>query len=175
MGRQKHGAMAAAQHAVIVFWTNGPAPTSFRLFSVISNKSMWKISSPSSTLHQDLNPRPLEHELSPITTRPGLPLCFNLLCPRSLRWMEEQSGGNLTHQLGIPWFKSYTVNNGKRYSFALLVFIEASQPFFWWQWRQIVVVNFCLFFPHHRLRRRPKFLFSPTYLPIVIATLGLCK
>ena len=128
----------------------------FRLFLVFSNKeynfykkSMWKKSCPSSIWRLDLNPRPLEHELSPITTRPGLPLCFNLLCPRSLRWMEDQSGGNLTHQLSIPWFNSYTVNDGKRYSFALLVFIEASQPFFWWQWRQIVVVNFCLFFPHH--------------------------
>ena len=52
----------------------------FRLFSVFSskqynfnNKSMWKMSNcPSSIRHRDLNPWPLGHESSPITTRPGL-------------------------------------------------------------------------------------------------------
>ena len=31
------------------------------------------MSCPSSIRHRDWNPRPLEHEVSPITTRPGLP------------------------------------------------------------------------------------------------------
>ena len=51
----------------------------FRLVSVFSNKkyniynkSMWKMSCPSSIRHRDSNPRPLEHGSSPITTRPGL-------------------------------------------------------------------------------------------------------
>ena len=35
------------------------------------NKSMWKMSWPSSIRRQYSNPRPLEHESSPITTRPG--------------------------------------------------------------------------------------------------------
>ena len=32
------------------------------------NKSMWKMSCPSSIQHRDWNPRPLEHESSPLTT-----------------------------------------------------------------------------------------------------------
>ena len=52
----------------------------FRLFSVFSNKqynsynkSMWKMSCPSSIRRQDLNPQPSERESPPIITRPGLP------------------------------------------------------------------------------------------------------
>ena len=53
----------------------------FRLFSFFSNnhqnnfynKSMWKNINPSSIRRRDSNPRPFEHESSPITTRPGLP------------------------------------------------------------------------------------------------------
>ena len=52
----------------------------FHLFLVFSNKhqynfynnSMWKMSIPSSIWRRDLNPRPLDQESSPITTRPGL-------------------------------------------------------------------------------------------------------
>ena len=52
----------------------------FHLFSVFSNKhhydfdtkSTWKMSCPSSIQCQDSNSRPLEHESSPITTRPRL-------------------------------------------------------------------------------------------------------
>ena len=36
------------------------------------NKPTWKMSCPSSIRHRDSNPWPLKHELSPITTRPGL-------------------------------------------------------------------------------------------------------
>ena len=35
---------------------------------------MWKMSSPSSIRHSDSNSRPLNHESSPITTWPGLPV-----------------------------------------------------------------------------------------------------
>ena len=58
----------------------------FRLFSVFSNKqynfynkSMWKMSCPSSIRHQDSNPRPLEHECPHVTTTPGLPPKGNCL------------------------------------------------------------------------------------------------
>ena len=37
-----------------------------------NNKSMWKMSCPSSIWHRDSNPWPSEHESPPITTRPGL-------------------------------------------------------------------------------------------------------
>ena len=63
-----------------IFFKNGPTPASFSIFSVFSNKqynfynnSMWKMSCPSSIQRRDSNPRPLEHKMSPITTRPGLP------------------------------------------------------------------------------------------------------
>ena len=62
------------------FFNMGRPRPLFRLFSVFSNKqnkyynkSMWKMSFSSSVRHQDSNPRPFKHELSPITTRPGLP------------------------------------------------------------------------------------------------------
>ena len=41
--------------------------------TIFYNKSMWKMSFPSSIRHQDSNPWPLECESPPITTRPGLP------------------------------------------------------------------------------------------------------
>ena len=37
------------------------------------NKSIWKMSIPSSIWCRDSNPRALDHESPPITTRPGLP------------------------------------------------------------------------------------------------------
>ena len=53
----------------------------FLFFSVVSNKHeflynqiMWKY--PSSICFQDSNPRPLEHESLPITSRPGLQHCL---------------------------------------------------------------------------------------------------
>ena len=45
----------------------------FWLFLVFSNKSMWKMSCPSNIWCRDLNPWPLQHEWSPITTRARLP------------------------------------------------------------------------------------------------------
>ena len=61
----------------------------FHLFSVYSsiqynfyNKSMWKMSMcPSSIRRRDSNPRPSEHELSPITTRKGLPPFAYIMLP----------------------------------------------------------------------------------------------
>ena len=57
----------------------------FRFFSVFLNKrynfynkSMWKMSRSSSIRCWDLNPQPLIHESSPITTRPGLPPLIRL-------------------------------------------------------------------------------------------------
>ena len=49
---------------LVYFWSFQSNTTSFY------NKSMWKMSCPSSTRHRDLNPLPLEHESSP--TRPCL-------------------------------------------------------------------------------------------------------
>ena len=61
------------------FWnvfTNGPSPASvffyFRSFQA-NNVVLTKMSCPSSISCQDSNPWPLEHQSSPITTRPGLP------------------------------------------------------------------------------------------------------
>ena len=51
----------------IYFWSFQTTNTSF------TTNQCEKMSSPSSIPCQDSNPRPLEHESSPITTRPGLP------------------------------------------------------------------------------------------------------
>ena len=63
---------------------NGPCPASFSFIFVFSikhyifyNKEMWKMSI--NICGWDLNPRPLEYETPPITTRPGLLPIFNLL------------------------------------------------------------------------------------------------
>ena len=59
---------------------NGQPRPLFHLFAIFSIKhhnftahKCEKMPCPSSIWHQDLNPWPLEHESSPITTRPGLP------------------------------------------------------------------------------------------------------
>ena len=44
------------------------------------NKSMWKISCPTSALRRDSNSWPLEHESSPMTTRPQLPPQTFIFC-----------------------------------------------------------------------------------------------
>ena len=82
----RHRVCALHYAWVLLLWSlhctsslNGPTLASFCLFLVFSKKqynftykSMWKMSFPSNIWCQDLNPKPLEHELSPITTRPGL-------------------------------------------------------------------------------------------------------
>ena len=71
-----------------VFFKYGPTPASF-LFSFSLFKQTIQFlqqinvkKCPSSIQCRDLNPRPFEHESSPITTRPGLPptICHMLLC-----------------------------------------------------------------------------------------------
>ena len=60
---------------------NGPTPASFsfifRFFqtinTILTTNQCEKMACPSIIWRWDLNPRPLEHEFSPITTRPGLP------------------------------------------------------------------------------------------------------
>ena len=56
-------------------------PTNNTIFTTNQCEKMSKC--PSSIRRRDSNPRPYEHELSPITTRPGLPpsqaLLFNIL------------------------------------------------------------------------------------------------
>ena len=65
-----------------VFLKNGPTPASFWfIFSLFKQpiQFLQQINvkkCPSSIQCQDLNPQPLKHELSPITTRPGLPPYF---------------------------------------------------------------------------------------------------
>ena len=63
-------------------FTNGPSPASFSFIfdlfqtninTIFTTNQCEKISSPSSIRSQDSNPRPLERESPPITTRPGLP------------------------------------------------------------------------------------------------------
>ena len=51
---------------------NGPTPASISFILDFSNKYCEKMSSPSSIWRQDSTSQPLNHELSPITTRPGL-------------------------------------------------------------------------------------------------------
>ena len=67
-------------HPCLFFYKLGQSRPLFCLFSVFSdkpyhlnNKSIWKMSCPSSIWCWDSNSRPLKHELSPITTRPRLP------------------------------------------------------------------------------------------------------
>ena len=63
-----------------VYFLNGPTPASFCLFSVFTNNTIFTANQcekcPTSIWRRDSNPRPLEHESSPTTTRLGLPpLC----------------------------------------------------------------------------------------------------
>ena len=58
---------------------NGPTPASFSNIFGLSKQTIIffttqceKMSCPSSIRRRELNPRPLEHALSPITSRPGL-------------------------------------------------------------------------------------------------------
>ena len=68
-------------HCPIVFlkkWANpGLFSIYFRSFqknnTIFTTNQCEKMSCPSSIWHRDSNPRPLEHESPPITTRPGLP------------------------------------------------------------------------------------------------------
>ena len=75
---------AYLQHAVfnlffLLFSKMGQPRPLFRLFSVFSNKhykflqQIYVKKCPSSIRCRDSNPRPLERESPPITTRPGLP------------------------------------------------------------------------------------------------------
>ena len=63
----------------LIFYNNGPCPTSFRLFSSFQTNIIAIFTTnkcekfPSSKQCWDSNPQPLEHESPPITTRPGLP------------------------------------------------------------------------------------------------------
>ena len=81
---------------------NGPTPASFRLFSVFSNKH-YKIlqqidvkKCPSSLRCRDSNPRRLEFESLPITTRPGLPpkstSVYSVNCLKSTKINEKDAG-----------------------------------------------------------------------------------
>ena len=73
---------------IISFLKNGPTLAPFLfilgLFQTNStsfyNKSMWKISWPSSIWRWDLNPQPLELESSPITNTPEIPSSSFLFC-----------------------------------------------------------------------------------------------
>ena len=65
----------------------------YNLFSVFSKKNNTiftknqckKMSCPFSIRRRDLNPQPLKHELSPITTRPGLPPLNIHVCQMSFK------------------------------------------------------------------------------------------
>ena len=49
-------------------------------YTIFTTNQCEKMPMPSSIPCRDLNPWPLDHESSPITTRPGLPPTSNLLC-----------------------------------------------------------------------------------------------
>ena len=74
--------------------SNGPTPASFlfnfgllkqTLLQFLQQINVKKMSCPSSIHCRDLNPWPSEHEPSPITTRPGLPLTKKRYC-----WQPQQ-------------------------------------------------------------------------------------
>ena len=64
------------------YWVylNGPTPASFSFIfwtfqtinTFFTTNQCEKMSCPSSIWHRDLNTQPIEYELSPITTKPGL-------------------------------------------------------------------------------------------------------
>ena len=59
-----------------MIFLNGPSQASFSFIvglSIFTRNACEKMSCPSSIRCWDSNPRPLNHESSPITTRPGLP------------------------------------------------------------------------------------------------------
>ena len=71
--------MQPAVESILFFLKNGPTPTCFSFIFGLSHQtsiqSLQQITvkkCPSSIWCQDLNPRPLENKLSPITTRSGL-------------------------------------------------------------------------------------------------------
>ena len=81
----------------------------FRLFSVFSNKQtvqflqqIYVKKCPSSIRCWDLNPRPLEHESSPITTRPGLHPSFHYvkLAKVAAKFYDTGPQGMFLDQLG---------------------------------------------------------------------------
>ena len=65
----------------VFFKKNGPSPASFsfifglfkQTIQIFTTNQCEKMSCPSSIRRRDSNPRPLERESPPITTRPGLP------------------------------------------------------------------------------------------------------
>ena len=68
---------------LVFFYKNGPTRPLFRLFLVFLKQTIQFLQQinvqkcPSSIQRRYLNPRPLEHESSPITTRPGLHPSFH--------------------------------------------------------------------------------------------------
>ena len=67
------------RYIVDTVFLNGPTPASFLIYfqsfqpnnTIFTTNQFEKMSCRSSILSRDLNPQPLEHESSPITTRPG--------------------------------------------------------------------------------------------------------
>ena len=75
-----------------LFLKNGPDPASFSFIFGLFKQTVQFLQQinakkcPSSIQCWDLNPQPLEHELSPITTRPGLSYQNVFLC---IGWKDE--------------------------------------------------------------------------------------
>ena len=99
---------ASARRNNCFFLKNGPTPASIRLFLVFSNKHYKFLQQidvkkcPSSIRCQDLNPRPLERESLPITTRPGLPFVTRL----ANGWPPKLRGFVCAYHPGGPGFES---------------------------------------------------------------------
>ena len=88
-----------------VFLKNGPTLAFFCLFLVFSNKhykflqQIYVKKCPSSIWWRDLNPRSLERESPPITTRPGLPPNMSSFIYRSCRFF-------YVFKVNIRWYIS---------------------------------------------------------------------
>ena len=107
---------------------NGPTPASFSfifglfrtnntIFTINQCENMSK--SPSSIQRQDSNPQPFEHELSPITTRPGLQPLVDKVCATSVACISNlklQLNRKLWRWFGIKFarFKLRTLTVGGR-------------------------------------------------------------
>ena len=83
---------------IIFFKKNGPTPASFSFLFGLFKKTLQFLQQiyvkkcPSSIRCQDLNPRPLECESLPITTRPGLFCCKRKkVCKKCVKWTIQRN------------------------------------------------------------------------------------
>ena len=105
---QKYLALTLHHSIIGFFYKNGPTPASFSfIFSLFKQtlqflQQIYVKKCPSSIRCRDSNPRPLEHEFLPKTTRPGLPPyhSINVL-------LLGRSGCHSPSTKRAPWVESF--------------------------------------------------------------------